>query len=120
MKSKYVLLASALLISVSTFAQKDQIKAAEKALKSGNSAEAKSILQQAESLLSSATDAEKAQYFFRRIFRQRDFRKVGRAVIRLRPGAGVGKVAAAVAGAEELAPHPLLPLEQYDPPVRVF
>jgi len=64
MKSKYVLLASALLISVSTFAQKDQIKAAEKALKSGNSAEAKSILQQAESLLSSATDAEKAQYFF--------------------------------------------------------
>jgi len=64
MKSKYVLLASALLISVSTFAQKDQIKAAEKALKSGNSAEAKSILQQAESLISSATDAEKAQYFF--------------------------------------------------------
>ena len=47
MKNKYVLLASALLISVSTFAQKDQIKAAEKALKSGNSAEAKSILQQA-------------------------------------------------------------------------
>ncbi len=64
MKSKYVLLASALLISVSTFAQKDQIKAAEKALKSGNSAEAKSILEQAESLISSATDAEKAQYFF--------------------------------------------------------
>ena len=64
MKSKYVLLASALLISVSTFAQKDQIKAAEKALKSGNSAEAKSILQQAESLIANATDAEKAQYFF--------------------------------------------------------
>ena len=64
MKSKYVLLASALLISVSTFAQKDQIKAAEKALKSGNSAEAKSILQQAESLIANAADAEKAQYFF--------------------------------------------------------
>ncbi|PWA04347.1 tetratricopeptide repeat protein [Flavobacterium psychrotolerans] len=64
MKSKYVILASALLISVSTFAQKDQIKAAEKALKSGNSAEAKGILQQAESLIPNATDSEKAQYFF--------------------------------------------------------
>lgn len=64
MKSKYVLLASALLISVSTFAQKDQIKAAEKAFKSGNSAEAKSILQQAESVIGGATDAEKAQYYF--------------------------------------------------------
>ena len=64
MKNKYVLLASALLISVSTFAQKDQIKAAEKALKSGNSAEAKSILQQAESVIGGATDAEKAQYYF--------------------------------------------------------
>ena len=31
MKSKYVLLASTMLISVATFAQKDQIKAAEKA-----------------------------------------------------------------------------------------
>ena len=64
MKSKYVLLASALLISVCTFAQKDQIKAAEKALKNGNSAEAASILQQAESLIPNASDAEKAQYFF--------------------------------------------------------
>ena len=64
MKNKYVLLASALLISISTFAQKDQIKAAEKALKSGNSAEAKSILQQAESVIGGATDAEKAQYYF--------------------------------------------------------
>lgn len=64
MKSKYVILASAILISVSTFAQKDQIKAAEKALKSGNSAEAKNILQQSESLIANATDAEKAQYFF--------------------------------------------------------
>lgn len=64
MKSKYVILASALLISVGTFAQKDQIKAAEKALKSGNSAEAQSILQQAESLIPNATDSEKAQYFF--------------------------------------------------------
>ena len=64
MKSKYVVLASALLISVATFAQKDQIKAAEKALKGGNSQEAVTILTEAESLLSNASDAEKAQFFF--------------------------------------------------------
>ncbi len=64
MKSKYVLLASALLISVSNFAQKDQIKAAEKAMKNGNSAEAISVLNQAETLITSATDGEKAQYYF--------------------------------------------------------
>lgn len=64
MKSKYVLLASALLISVATFAQKDQIKAAEKALKGGKSQEAVTILMEAESLIANATDAEKAQFFF--------------------------------------------------------
>ena len=64
MKSKYVILTSALLISVATFAQKDQIKAAEKALKGGNSQEAVTILQGAESLITNATDAEKAQFFF--------------------------------------------------------
>jgi tetratricopeptide (TPR) repeat protein len=64
MKSKYVILASALLISVATFAQKDQIKAAEKALKGGNSQEAATILQGTESLIANATDAEKAQFFF--------------------------------------------------------
>jgi hypothetical protein len=64
MKSKYVILASALLISVSNFAQKDQIKAAEKALKNGNAAEAVATLTQAESTIGAATDAEKAQYYF--------------------------------------------------------
>lgn len=64
MKSKYVILASALLISVIAFAQKDQIKAAEKALKAGNSAEAVSILQGAESLVSNAEAAEKAHFYF--------------------------------------------------------
>jgi tetratricopeptide (TPR) repeat protein len=64
MKSKYVILASALLISVATFAQKDQIKAAEKALKGGNSQEAVTILQGAEGVMANATPAEKAQYFF--------------------------------------------------------
>ncbi len=64
MKSKYVILTSALLISVATFAQKDQIKAAEKALKGGNSQEAITILQGAESASAAAPDNEKAQYFF--------------------------------------------------------
>jgi len=64
MKSKYVILASALLISVATFAQKDQIKAAEKALKGGNSQEALTILQGAEAASATAPDNEKAQYFF--------------------------------------------------------
>jgi tetratricopeptide (TPR) repeat protein len=64
MKSKYVILASALLISVATFAQKDQIKAAEKALKNGNAPEAITILQGAEAASATAPDSEKAQYFF--------------------------------------------------------
>ncbi len=64
MKTKHIILASALLFSAITFAQKDQIKAAEKALKNGNSAEAKSILIGAESLIANATPAEKAQFFF--------------------------------------------------------
>ncbi|WP_296682773.1 tetratricopeptide repeat protein [Flavobacterium sp.] len=64
MKSKYVLLASALLLSVATFAQKDQIKAAEKALKAGNAQEAITILQGAEAASATAPDAEKAQFCF--------------------------------------------------------
>ncbi|WP_395056673.1 tetratricopeptide repeat protein, partial [Flavobacterium sp.] len=64
MKSKYVILASALLISVATFAQKDQIKAAEKAIKGGNSQEAVNILVAAEAASATAPDAEKAQFFF--------------------------------------------------------
>ncbi|SHG25641.1 Tetratricopeptide repeat-containing protein [Flavobacterium micromati] len=64
MKSKYVLLATALFISAATFAQKDQIKAAEKALKGGKAQEAATILMDAESLVAAAPDAEKAQYFF--------------------------------------------------------
>lgn len=64
MKSKYVILASALLISVATFAQKDQIKAAEKALKKGEAQEAATILQGAEYLVTNAAEAEKALFFF--------------------------------------------------------
>jgi tetratricopeptide (TPR) repeat protein len=64
MKSKYVILASALLISVIAFAQKDQIKAAEKALKGGNPAEAVSVLNGVESLVANADASEKAHYYF--------------------------------------------------------
>lgn len=63
MKSKFVILAS-LMISVTTFAQKDQIKAAEKALKAGNAQEAITILQGAESASATAPEAEKAQFLF--------------------------------------------------------
>jgi tetratricopeptide (TPR) repeat protein len=64
MKSKYVILASALLMSVATFSQKNEIKAAEKALKKGEAKEAAVILQGAESLISAASDSEKAQFFY--------------------------------------------------------
>ena len=64
MKSKYVILASALLISVATFAQKDQIKNAEKALKGGDAHGALTQLKDAESLIANAKDTEQAQYYF--------------------------------------------------------
>lgn len=64
MKSRYVIIASALFLSVASFAQKNEIKAAEKALKSGNSNEAISILTSAEYLTANAPDAEKAQFLF--------------------------------------------------------
>jgi len=63
MKSKYVILASALLISVATFAQKDQIKSAEKALKSGDAQGAITILKDAQNLVVNAKDVEQAQYY---------------------------------------------------------
>lgn len=64
MKLKHLLLASAVLMTASTFAQKDEIKAAEKALKNGNAAEAKSLLQTAETLLTNASDSEKSLFYF--------------------------------------------------------
>jgi tetratricopeptide (TPR) repeat protein len=64
MKSKYVILASALLISVATFAQKDQIKNAEKALKGGDAQGALAQLKDAENLIANAKDTEQAQFYF--------------------------------------------------------
>lgn len=64
MKSRYLIIASALFLSIGSFAQKNEIKAAEKALKGGNANEAITILTAAESLTVSAPDAEKAYFLF--------------------------------------------------------
>lgn len=64
MKRKYIILTSALLLSVGVFAQKDQIKAAEKALKGGNALEAMNQLKSAEGSIANASESEKAQYNF--------------------------------------------------------
>jgi len=64
MKIKNLVIATSLIFSVSTFAQKDELKTAEKALKSGNPAEAKTALMQAESLIANADDSQKAQFYF--------------------------------------------------------
>ncbi|APA00463.1 MULTISPECIES: tetratricopeptide repeat protein [Flavobacterium] len=64
MKSKYVMLASALVLSVATFAQKKELKAAEKAVKDGDAKEVLNLLKAVEPVLANATDEEKAQYYF--------------------------------------------------------
>lgn len=64
MKRKYIILTSALLLSVGVFAQKDQIKAAEKAMKNGNAMEAINQLKTAEGSIANASESEKAQYNF--------------------------------------------------------
>jgi tetratricopeptide (TPR) repeat protein len=66
MKSRYVIIASALFLSIVSFAQKNELKAAEKSLKNGKSDEAIATLNSAEYLVVNATDAEKAQFFFLR------------------------------------------------------
>lgn len=64
MKSNYLIYASSLLISVSSFAQKEELKAAEKAFKKGNSTESITILTQSESVMTNADEEQKAQYYF--------------------------------------------------------
>ncbi|MFC4818214.1 MULTISPECIES: hypothetical protein [unclassified Flavobacterium] len=64
MKIKNLAIATALFASIATFAQKDQLKAAEKSLKSGNAAEAKEILAGIDNMIVNADDAQKAQYYF--------------------------------------------------------
>lgn len=64
MKIKNLAIATALFASAATFAQKDQLKAAEKSLKSGNPTEAKEILAGIDNMIVNADDAQKAQYYF--------------------------------------------------------
>lgn len=64
MKSRYAIMASALFLSAAGFAQKNEIKAAEKALKGGNAAEAITILTGAENASVNAPDTERAQFLF--------------------------------------------------------
>ncbi len=64
MKSRYVIIASALFLSVTSFAQKNEIKTAEKLIKDGKSEQAIIVLSNAEYLTVNAPDAEKAQFLF--------------------------------------------------------
>jgi tetratricopeptide (TPR) repeat protein len=63
MKKQFITLL-AIFMGLSMYAQKDQIKDAEKALKSGDVAAAKSSVDQAESLIANADDKIKANFYF--------------------------------------------------------
>lgn len=60
---KQIIIALALLVSTFSFSQKDEIKAAEKAIKSGNYADAKAAVNAAEGLISPADDKTKAKFY---------------------------------------------------------
>ena len=62
MNGKFIMLASALLLSVATFAQKKELKAVEKAAKNGNPEEVLALLKTTEPLMANASDEEKAQF----------------------------------------------------------
>ncbi|WP_291116034.1 tetratricopeptide repeat protein [Flavobacterium sp. UBA6135] len=64
MKSKYAIALAISMITMGTFAQKDELKALEKALKSTDDQMIKTSLTNAEKVLANATDAEKAQFYF--------------------------------------------------------
>jgi len=61
---KQLIVALALLVGTISFAQKSELKTAEKAIKSGNFADAKSAIQSAESLIANADDKLKAKFYF--------------------------------------------------------
>ena len=64
MNKRYVLLLSALVTTSFSFAQKAELKDAEKAIKKGSISEAKAALSKVESLLSNASNEQKIQYYF--------------------------------------------------------
>ena len=61
---KQIIIVLAISISAFSFAQKKELKSAEKAIKSNNFAEAKGALAQAESLMSAMDDKLKAKYYY--------------------------------------------------------
>ncbi len=61
---KQILLLLTLFLSIATFAQKDELKDAEKAIKKLDYATAKSSLTQAESLIAGADDKTKAKFYY--------------------------------------------------------
>ncbi|WP_310557580.1 hypothetical protein [Flavobacterium sp.] len=64
MKFRNLILTTSILISVVTFAQKEELKSAEKSLRGGHSYEAQRTLEEAEYLITNADDATKAQFYF--------------------------------------------------------
>lgn len=60
--NKSVLIVLAILVSTLSFAQKKELRAADKAIKSNNYAEAKAALSQAKSMISAMDDKQKSQY----------------------------------------------------------
>lgn len=63
MKKQFIV-ALTIMVTTFSFAQKKELKAAEKAIKNNNFAEAKSILSQVEPMLSSMDDKYKAQFYY--------------------------------------------------------
>ncbi|WP_047547624.1 tetratricopeptide repeat protein [Psychroserpens sp. Hel_I_66] len=63
MKKQFIV-ALALLVSTFSFAQKSELKTAEKAIKSGNFADAKSAINAAEPLIANADDKLKAKFYY--------------------------------------------------------
>ncbi|TYA58890.1 tetratricopeptide repeat protein [Formosa maritima] len=63
MKKQFIV-ALAFIVTTLSFAQKKELKEAEKAIKDNNFAEAKTILNQVEPMLSTMDDKYKAQYYF--------------------------------------------------------
>lgn len=61
---KQVILAFAFSVCAFTFAQKKELKTAEKAIKGNNFAEAKTVLEQTKPMLSAMDDKQKAQYYY--------------------------------------------------------
>lgn len=60
---KQIIITLTLLLGIFTFAQKDEVKAAEKAIKNGNFADAKAVIKSAEGLIGSADDKTKAKFY---------------------------------------------------------